>query len=140
MIYASTCDDLYKLTIDFLSRARREVLICSYLLTMPAILAELVRAKQRGCEVKVLLSGDDRNKPVKQFLRSNGIDARLWISPKGILHAKYIIIDCKRALIASTNFTHDAMNNNYEIAYIVTNKKHVQKLRDSFLQEFKFSD
>jgi len=140
MIYISTIDDLFEITLNFLSKAKKEVLVCSYLLTMPAVLIELLKAKQRGCEVKVLIANDERNKPVRDFLVSNGIDARIWISPKGILHAKYIVVDCKRALIASTNFTHDAMNNNYEIACIIRSKKDIQKLRESFLQEFRVSD
>ena len=140
MIYISTIDDLFEITLNFLSKSRREVLVCSYLLTMPAILIELVKAKQRGCDVKVLMASDDRNKQVKDFLKSHGIDARIWISPKGILHAKYIIVDSRKALIASSNFTHDAMNNNYEIAYIIRSKRDVEKLRESFLREFKVSD
>jgi len=140
MIYISTIDDLFEITLNFLSESRREVLVCSYLLTMPAILIELVKAKQRGCDVKVLMASDDRNKQVKDFLKSHGIDARIWISPKGILHAKYIIVDSRKALIASSNFTHDAMNNNYEIAYIIRSKRDVEKLRESFLREFKVSD
>lgn len=140
MIYISTQDDLYKLILHFLSQAKAEILLCSYLLTMPAIIIELLKARQRGCEVKVLMSDDDRNKLTRDYLREWGIDARLWRSPKGILHAKYIVVDGEAALIASTNFTHDAMNNNYEIAYIVEAKKEVEKLRQSFLKEFKVSD
>jgi len=140
MIYISNIDDLFKITLNFLSKARREILVCSYLLTMPAILIELIRAKNRGCDVKVLMANDDRNKRVKDFLKSHGIEAKIWISPKGILHAKYIIVDSRKALIASSNFTHDAMNNNYEIAYIIRSKRDIEKLRKSFLQEFKVSD
>jgi len=140
VIYISTIDDLFKVTLNFLSKARREILICSYLLTMPAILIELVRARNRGCVVKVLMANDDRNKKVRDFLKSHGIDARIWVSWRGILHAKYIIVDSRKALIASSNFIHDAMNNNYEFAYIIRSKRDVEKLRNSFLQEFKVSD
>ena len=107
---------------------------------MPAIIIELIKAKQRGCEVKVLMSDDDRNLITRDYLREWGIDARIWRSPRGILHAKYIIIDGEAAIIASANFTHDAMNNNYEIAYMVRSKKDVEKLRASFLREFRASD
>ena len=140
MIYISTIDVLFKVTLNFLSKARREILICSYLLTMPAILIELVKARNRGCVVKVLMANDNRNKKVRDFLKSHGIDARIWVSRRGILHAKYIIVDSRKALIASSNFTHDAMNNNYEFAYIIRSKPDVEKLRNSFLQEFKVSD
>ncbi|MEM2257812.1 MAG: phospholipase D-like domain-containing protein [Candidatus Caldarchaeum sp.] len=138
MLYTSAQDDLFTVVIDFLSSARREILLCSYLLTMPAILAELVKARRRGCDVRVLLANDDRNKPVRDFLRMNGIDARLSARPRGILHAKYVIAD-RRALLATTNFTHDAMNNNYEVAYIVTKRRDVEKLRQSFHMEYRLS-
>ena len=107
---------------------------------MPAILAELVKARKRGCDVRVLLDRDDRNKQTKNFLKMNGIEVRLTARPRGILHAKYIIVDRKRALITTTNFTHDAMNNNYEIAYIITKRRDVEKLRQSFELEYKLSD
>ena len=140
MIYISSHDDIFQIITEYLEKAKTEILVCSYLLTLPIIISHLVRAKKRGCVVKVMLDRDDRNILTRDFLRQNGIECRIWRSPRGILHAKYIVVDRANALVGSANLTHDAMNNSYEILVIVKNKRDVEKLVRSFEEEFRFSE
>jgi len=106
---------------------------------MPFLLVQIVKAKKRGCDVKVLVDSDDRNWNPIAYLRKNDIEVRIWKSwGRGKLHAKFIIAD-QRALVGSANITQDAMNNNFEIMILLTGKA-VEDLAQIFLREFAFSE
>jgi len=106
---------------------------------MPFLLVQIVKAKSRRCDVKVLVDSDERNNDPIAYLRKNGVDARVWRPwGRGILHAKLIIAD-RRALIGSANLTQDAMNNNFEIMVMLSGRE-VESLAQIFLREFALSE
>ena len=124
---------------SLIAKAKHRVYVCSYLLLMPFLLVQIVKAKKRGCDVKVLVDSDDRNWKPMAYLRKNDIEVRIW-KPwgRGKLHAKFIIAD-KKALVGSANITQDAMNNNFEIMILLTGET-VEELTQIFLREFTFSE
>ncbi|MEM4591739.1 MAG: phospholipase D-like domain-containing protein [Nitrososphaerota archaeon] len=131
MIYSAD-DDLINVITSFIRKARRKLYVCSYLLSLPFFMAELVNKKRAGIDVKVLLANDSSNIPAVNFLRSNKVDVRLVYQTRGRLHAKFIIADNK-AMITTCNYTHDGLNNNKELAVILS-RHDVRKLEEIFHQ------
>lgn len=90
-----------------------------------ALVQELVRARQRGVRVTVLLerSGYDpelnrENEQVGARLKKGGITVR-FDSKKTTTHAKAVVIDRRYTLIGSHNFTGSALTYNHEASLLV---------------------
>ena len=90
-----------------------------------ALVKALVRARQRGVMVTVLLerSGYDpelnrENERVGARLKKGGVTVR-FDSKKTTTHAKAVVIDRRYALIGSHNFTGSALSYNHEASLLV---------------------
>jgi len=91
------------------------------------ILDALVKAKQKGIEVKILLDRSDWNKEIEkknketiEYLKQYGIEAKFDV-PSQTLHAKFIIID-DIVIIGSTNLVYYALYKNAETNIAIKNK------------------
>ena len=76
--------------------------------------AAIARAARRGLEVKCLVQNDG----VVDILKSMGCNARK-LNSKKILHTKLIIIDKKRIILGSHNYTQHAFSSNHEASICV---------------------
>jgi len=88
---------------------------------------ELIGAKKRGVDVKVILNQSDSNYSTHSttenlktgaYLANNGITV-YFDSPKKTTHAKLIIIDERFVVIGSTNWSYSAMAKNNETSVII---------------------
>jgi len=113
-------EDCMAFAIDAIDRAESQVLASAYTLTTgTGIVAALVRAKQRGVDVKLIA---DRTTPCE---RGSSIEplARagvpVWID-QGVrlAHAKAIVIDRKVVLTGSMNWTASAARNSEDLNLI----------------------
>lgn len=76
--------------------------------------AELARAVERGVRVRGLLEDRiDFNAEGRQRLEDLGAEVRLD-TPRKMLHAKLIVVDGRKVLLGSTNWTGNSMGNNNE--------------------------
>jgi phosphatidylserine/phosphatidylglycerophosphate/cardiolipin synthase-like enzyme len=72
-------------------------------------------AAKRGVSVRVLIESSlDFNKEGLLMLEQEKINAKLD-NPSKILHTKLVVIDKKKVLIGSTNFSGNSLNNNNEV-------------------------
>jgi hypothetical protein len=123
LVIGITPDNGYELLRTELASAESELLIASHTFRSTAIKEELVAATQRGVAVTVLLEGepvggiDSTQRSNCHDLESAGGQCWLMISDPDqdihdryrYLHAKYIIIDDKRAIISSENLSPDSL-------------------------------
>lgn len=84
---------------------------------------DLVRAKEKGVKVDVTLEGKksvrDENSLFYKYLEKAGINVR-YDSPDYTTHSKKILIDSRRLIIGSSNWTGNALNGkNHESNVIV---------------------
>ena len=93
------------------------------------LLDELVKASERGVEVKVLVSYGDLN-----FLESYGIDVEYLRSPR--IHGKYMISD-ESVLVTSANLNKYGLKLNREIALIIEDKNLADELAENFMKDFR---
>jgi phosphatidylserine/phosphatidylglycerophosphate/cardiolipin synthase-like enzyme len=95
----------------------------------------LLSAKNRGVRVHVLIENNEGAKEMYDFLKENGIEAK--IDKRDItVHAKFIVIDKKIIVIGSHNLTKSAMERNREISILVENGELARKLIDIFESDY----
>ena len=113
-------EDCISLAVDARDRAESQILVNAYALTTGSGIVEaLIRAKERGVDVKLIA---DRTTPCD---RGSGIDplvragVPIWID-RGIrlAHAKAMVIDRKVVLTGSMNWTTSAARNSEDLNLI----------------------
>jgi len=107
--------------LRLLRSAKREVSLVMFFMTYRpggthpgnALVEELVAARRRGCEVKVILDLDRPtdpygsrhiNRAAHRYLRSQGVDVR-WDNQEWVTHAKVLVVDGRDILCGSHNWT-----------------------------------
>ena len=99
-----------------LLHANRRALAEIYTLTDPEMIAQLIQARRRGADVRVLL---DPNQPYNLrgygLLKSGGVAVRWYPIPRGaLLHAKIGLFDAELVL-GSANWTLSGLGVNHEL-------------------------
>jgi len=99
-----------------LARVRQRVLAEVYTLTDPEVVAQLVSAKQRGVDVRVLLDPNQvYNRRAFTVLHDGAVDVRWYPVPKGVLlHAKIGLFD-GLLILGSANWTLSGLGVNHEL-------------------------
>jgi phosphatidylserine/phosphatidylglycerophosphate/cardiolipin synthase-like enzyme len=100
-----------RLSYDFLLQqirtAKKSILVAMYTFVNKKIANELIAAKNRSVTVSVILDQENMHKmntPVFSLLTRNGVTCG-YRTKKGLLHYKVVIIDGKRLITGSCNFT-----------------------------------
>jgi len=125
-----------------LREAKEYIWLKCYLLSDDKIIDELIRAKQRGAEVKVILEeepygGSKLNYKTKRYLEREGILFG-WASPRfALTHEKSIVIDHKKAFIMTLNLCRSAFTNNREYGVITTCQEEVEEVANLFEADWK---
>lgn len=103
-----------------ISKANETIFVQAYGLTSNAIIHQLKSAKNRGVAVHVLIDGGNLsdNQSVYQELMDDGI-AVFFDKMPGIAHNKVIIIDKKKVITGSFNFTRAADTKNAENVLLI---------------------
>ncbi|MFQ5834850.1 MAG: phospholipase D-like domain-containing protein [bacterium] len=107
------------------------------------LIRDLIEAKQRGVEVKVILDISDwnqkvtrRNENTGRILSKNGVD--VGYDPLPIdTHAKLVIIDGMITILGSTNWTYYSLDRNNEVSLLIKSKEVAQKLSNYFQRIWK---
>jgi len=115
-------EDCTAFAVDAIDRAESQILVNAYgLTTSSSTVKALVRAKQRGVDVKLI---SDRTTPCE---RNSGINplARagipIWIDHGArIAHAKSMVIDAKVTLTGSMNWTGGAAYNSENLNLVAS--------------------
>jgi len=139
MIYVSPQDDLIEVVSRHLDRARRRIWISIYVFTLPFLMISLIRKRDAGVDVRVIVSDDPLNENTVAFLRGNGVKVKVWHQSSGILHMKLMILD-DVALIGSANLTHYGLNRSLEIIMEVKDRKSLRKLEKLFEGMWRISE
>lgn len=93
----------------------------------------LAKAARKGVVVELLTSEKMRDKQY-QFLTRAGLHIRM--SKDLVIHAKVIIFDDKSAVIGSINLTRPSLDDNRELAVVVTEKSIVDQLNHTFMHDW----
>ena len=100
---------------DQINQAKSTIYMQAYGLTHPQIINALIKAKQRGVGVRVLLDRSNLTQKYSKMkeLEAAGIEVTIDKVP-GIAHNKIIILDNRTTITGSFNFTVSADTRNAE--------------------------
>lgn len=115
--------------IEEINNSKASIYVQAYGFTSKTIADSLIKAHLRGVKVQVIL--DRSNMSKKGYsklmdLKEAGIDISLDIVP-GIAHNKVMIIDEKKVITGSFNFTDAADKRNSENVIIIEDKETVKQ-------------
>lgn len=135
-LYFSPIDDpINSGVIPLIQSAKGNIYITMFYLTNSDIIEELINAKKRGIDVKVIVDSSlQQEKQAKHIALINaGIPVRIehW---KGKLHQKSATIDGEYLIIGSTNWTKSANIVNDENMLIIKNKNFTQIQEKEFFR------
>ncbi len=103
--------------ISFISSAQKTIDVEMYVLTSDDIIRALSAAQKRGVKVRVIMEprvDDSRRQKVFDELNALGMEARWASLSYKLTHAKFVIVDGKKALLGSINFSMSALTLNRE--------------------------
>lgn len=90
--------------IASIDSARLSIDVAFYSLSLREIANALLRARDRGVQVRVVMESDNRERSVPQALIDGGIPI-LGDRREGLMHDKFIIIDHSEVWMGSMNYT-----------------------------------
>lgn len=117
--------------IASIDAARLSIDAAFYSLSLREVANALLRARDRGVQVRVVMETDNREKAVPQALIEGGIPI-LGDRRDGLMHDKFIIIDRSEVWMGSMNFT---VNGAYEDNNNLVHIRSV-KVAENYLVEF----
>ena len=128
--------------IQRIDNAKSNILLLGYSFTSKPISDALVRAKNRGVKVRVVLDRSQKTqKSSKEALESlllGKIEVRFDHSVK-IAHNKIILIDGEQTVTGSYNWTHSAEFKNAENLVFIGSKSITKRYTDYFERRWKIS-
>ena len=122
--------------LPLIKNAKSYVYIPAFYLTRKSIIYELIEAKKRGVDVKIIVdetSVDGKYVDV-DFIKNNNLELKVenWA---GKMHTKSMIIDDEKLVIGSMNFTKQGENVNDENCLIIKNAPILtKKYKEHFLE------
>jgi cardiolipin synthase A/B len=132
--------------IDLIASAERELLLVSFAAhSDPHLLAALDKAASRGVKITLLLERSEDNPSYESWsgVPFVAVDAVRLAWPASArasgasLHAKFLVVDDRVALVGSANLTSRAMEDNLECGLLVRGeataralRSHVERLRE----------
>ena len=119
--------------IPLIKTAKLYIYIPAFLITDKWLADELVSAKMKGVDVKIILDASQAHSQYSKIkqLRESGIQVKVE-NYAGKLHSKSIIIDDKISIIGSMNFSKSGQNINDENVLIIKNNGLAEDYRHYF--------
>lgn len=113
--------EIRKVIRDELDRAKEEILIAMYDLTMRTLARALERAHGRGVKIRILFDRTQVEGPFSKYryLKKRGIDCRVEHF-EGVFHHKFCVIDRRLVLTGSYNWTASAEFRNQENLVLIS--------------------
>ena len=120
--------------VSFIRSAQESIDIEMYVFTSDVVARELGEAVKRGVRVRVIMEPrveDSRKQKMFDTLSALGVQVKWASFEYKLTHSKFIVVDGKRALVGSINFSESALNYNRETAVEIEGAK-VAELADVF--------
>jgi len=119
--------------VQEISQAQKTIDIAMYNLTTREISQEIIKAKERGVQIRVFLDqGEGNGKYSKgRYLMDKGVDVRFYAGT-GLMHNKFAVIDNRVLITGSFNWTASAERENQENLLIITDQNVVKQYSQRF--------
>jgi len=123
-VYFSPYDKATQKIIELVANAKHYIYIPTFLITHRDLTNALIKAKQNGIDVRIIMDANSvgTNNTTHLTLRGNRIPLKTE-NYAGKMHSKSIIIDDEYLVIGSMNFSNSGENKNDENTVIIQNPK-----------------
>jgi phosphatidylserine/phosphatidylglycerophosphate/cardiolipin synthase-like enzyme len=108
-----------------------------------ALIQELIAARKRGVDVKVILERRKENDRVNSsnlktgaLLSRGGVEV-MYDPLTTTTHSKLLIIDGETSVVGSTNWTYNALEKNHEVSALIRSPQVARTLQDYFQDVWK---
>jgi phosphatidylserine/phosphatidylglycerophosphate/cardiolipin synthase-like enzyme len=127
--------------VDAIAGAQRRILVQAYSFTSAPIAQALLDAHKRGIDVQVILDRSQASAKYTgaDFLANGGIPVRID-RRHAIAHNKVMVIDDRRVLTGSFNFTRAAQEKNAENLLLIEDKDLARQYGDNWRLHWAHSD
>jgi phosphatidylserine/phosphatidylglycerophosphate/cardiolipin synthase-like enzyme len=131
-VYFCPEDSCGNAVISLIDRANRSVDVAMYSFTHEGIADALIRAKERGVIVRVIIESEQVSS-YSQYgrLRAAGIEVKLDKNPY-LMHNKFAVVDGKVVATGSFNYTESADKKNDENLIIIWDPEIASKYESEF--------
>lgn len=133
-VYFSLFDDPESIIIENIDKAKESINIAMYTFTDSDIAYAIVKAKNKGVDVKIYLDKQEVNAQYSKsrFFVNEGIEKIRISSNNYIMHNKFAVIDNKIVITGSYNWTASAAERNDENLLVIDDEKIVKQYHDYF--------
>ena len=123
-------EDYFARVHQELLQAKESIYVELYLMrvdsseTSSKLIEDLVSARQRGVEVKVLLEDarkSQMNQKAYELLSAAGVEVK-YDSPEKVTHSKLIVIDGCKTILGSQNWSYHALRLNHEAGVVIDSR------------------
>ena len=123
--------------LDEIDRAFCTIDITIYLLSDNEIIDALLRAEARGVDVRLIyedapFGGGPGMVDVIERLGGDGLEVRPGPAALRFVHAKYLVIDARVAIVTNQNLTYSAFESNRELGVVTTSSEDVDAVAGIF--------
>jgi len=131
--YFCPYDDCEGVLLQEISSAKRSIHATVYSFTLESLAKELKKAKMRGVEVKIVIESRGASSKYSQHdnLSMYGIDI-LVDGNSGLMHNKFVVVDGKRVITGSANWSKNSMAKNDENIVVLNCKEHALRYENTF--------
>ena len=137
-VYFSPQDkSITKAVLPIIRNAKRYIYIPTFVLTEKRVTEELIRAKQRGVDVKIII--DALNASIRHSkhneLRQGGLQVKTE-DYAGKMHSKSMIVDDLYTIVGSMNFSNSGENKNDENLVVIKDSEITKFYKDFFIYQW----
>lgn len=123
--------------LGLIGSAQSTLDIYAEVITDKEFIATVEAALDRGVRVRIVMTqgyGQDMNKdPVGQLVR-HGAELHTLADP--YIHAKLLLVDSRKALIGSQNYTATSMDQNREVGVVISEPSNLLRIQRAFDRDF----
>jgi phosphatidylserine/phosphatidylglycerophosphate/cardiolipin synthase-like enzyme len=121
--------------VNLLDSAEKYVHVAIYSFTLDSLGDALIRARDRGVDVKVVVEREQAEVEGSEYgrLLKAGVDVRLD-GNKYLMHHKFMVVDGKIVVTGSYNWSYGAEENNDENMIVVSNPDVARLYEKEFLR------
>ena len=137
-IYFSPQDkSITNAVLPLIRGAKRYIYIPTFVLTENRVTEELIKAKKRGVDVKIIIDALNASSKYSkhQILRNGGVLVKTE-NYAGKMHSKSMIVDDEYVLIGSMNFSYSGENKNDENLVVIKDSQMAKFYKNFFLYQW----
>ena len=123
--------------LPLIRNAKKYIYVPSFVITEKNFVSELINAKNRGVDVKIIVDSlnANNNSSKHKELRSAGIPVKAE-NYAGKMHSKTIVIDDEYLILGSMNFSSSGENRNDENLVILKDSRAAKFYKDFFIYQW----